>query len=345
VIYTDNGCTFESILGNAVFNNTSAQAWASRHSDFAPGHTTTFDPTDVENNFFQNPASTTTGGGITVAHNTTINRPSQIPASILANAGLESSFVGLLNWTQAPLPPVGGVDFSLSLSPGSQTVVAGASASYAVHTTGSAGAITLSVAGVSGTFATNPVAAGGDSTLTVTTSATDPGGTSAFTVTGTDATGTETVSGGLTVTGVGGAVTLSGLTVNDATNAANWSLQTNLQVGNTVYGDRAYTVSGLPAALVGGAWVRPANASKTVTANPLVTFTISQAATVYVATDTRLGKRPWMDASWVDTNTTMTTSENGTTRTYEVFRKAFPSGQVALGPQNTNTDMYTITVH
>src|SRR5438067_5687399 len=108
VIYTDNGCTFESILGNAVYNNPTAQAWASRHNDFAPGHTTTFDPTDVEHNYFQNPAGTTTGGGVTVADNHTITSPSQIPAGIIANAGLESAYRGLLNWTQAPLPPVGG---------------------------------------------------------------------------------------------------------------------------------------------------------------------------------------------------------------------------------------------
>src|SRR6266545_3072973 len=107
VIYTDNGCTFESILGNAVYNNPNAQAWASRHNDHRPEATTTYDPTDVENNYFQNPAGYTTGGGVTVANNTTITSGSQVPSSIIANAGLESAYQGLLNWTQAPLPPVG----------------------------------------------------------------------------------------------------------------------------------------------------------------------------------------------------------------------------------------------
>jgi hypothetical protein len=107
VIYTDNGCTFESILGNAVYNNPNAQAWASRHNDYRPEATTTYDPTDVENNYFQNPAGYTTGGGVTVANNTTITSGSQVPSSIIANAGLEPAYQGLLNWTQAPLPPVG----------------------------------------------------------------------------------------------------------------------------------------------------------------------------------------------------------------------------------------------
>src|SRR5438067_8440426 len=108
VIYTDNGCTFESILGNGVYSTGAANAWGSVHHNFAPGATTTSDPTDVENNFFQNPPSTGSGNGVTVANNTTITSGSQVPAGIVNNAGLEPAFQGLLNWTQAPLPPVGG---------------------------------------------------------------------------------------------------------------------------------------------------------------------------------------------------------------------------------------------
>ena len=259
VIYTDNGCTFETITGNAVYNNTSAQAWASRHSDYAPGATTTYDPTDVEKNYFQNPAGYTTGGGVTVAGNTTITSASQVPASIVANAGIETAYKSVLSWTQAPLPPVTG-------------------------------------------------------------------------------------SGGGGGGGGGGGVVLSGLTVNDSANAANWSIQSNLQVGAQIYGDRTYTLATLPSALAGAAWVRVANASKTVTANPLVTFTISQAATVYLAVDTRTGKRPWMDASWSDTGTALTDDESGTARTFEVYAKAFAAGSVVLGPNAANNDGYDIAV-
>lgn len=108
VIYTDNGCTFETITGNGVYNNPAAQAWASRHSDYAPGATTTYDPTDVEDNYFQNPAGYTTGGGVTVAKNTTITAASQIPSGIAANAGIEAAYHSVLTWKQAPLPPVSG---------------------------------------------------------------------------------------------------------------------------------------------------------------------------------------------------------------------------------------------
>jgi len=145
---------------------------------------------------------------------------------------------------------------------------------------------------------------------------------------------------------VGGApsLVLSNLTVNDPANAANWSLQTNLQVGVQIYGDRTYTLATLPSALVGAAWVRVANNSKTVTTDPLVSFTISRAATVHVAVDTRTGKRPWMDASWSDSGTTLTDDESGTTRTFEVYGKAFAAGTVSLGPNAANNDGYDIAV-
>ena len=250
VIYTDNGCTFETITGNAVVGNVNAQAWASRHTDYAPGATTTYDPTDVEGNYFQNPSGYTTGGGVTVAGNTTITTAGQIPAGIVAGAGIEAAYQSVLTWTQAALPPVAGAN----------------------------------------------------------------------------------------------GVVLSNLVVQDAANAPNWSLRTNLQIGVPIYGDRTYTVATLPTALVGAAWVRVANASKTVTADPLVSFAISKAATVYVAVDTRTGKRPWMDASWADTGTALTDDENGTARTFEVYGKAFAAGTVALGPNGANQDGYDIIV-
>jgi alpha-galactosidase len=249
----------------------------------------------------------------------------------------------------------GGTDFSMSVAPTTQTVTAGSPATYTVHTSvvsGTPGPITLSAsvpppAGAAVSFSPNPVPAGSDSTMTITTAAGDPGETTAVTVTGSDDVATHTAGTTLVVTPQGGGgLTLSGLVVHDSANAAGWSLQTNLQVGNTVYGDRAYTVASLPAALRGAHWVRTANASKTATANPLASFTISQGATVYVGVDTRTTKRPWMDASWVDTHTTLTTHEGSATRTFELYSKSFAAGQVALGPDaaSATTSMYTVTV-
>jgi hypothetical protein len=124
-------------------------------------------------------------------------------------------------------------------------------------------------------------------------------------------------------------------------------VQSNLQVGNTLYGDRTFTVASLPSTLVGAAWIRTANASKAYTGDPLVTFTINQSATVYIAVDGREAKRPFMDSSWVDTGTTMTDTEGSSTRTFHIYAKTFAAGTVSLGPDADTTNsasMYTIAV-
>jgi alpha-galactosidase len=143
-----------------------------------------------------------------------------------------------------------------------------------------------------------------------------------------------------------GGLTISGLTVSDPANAASWSVQSNLQAGAAQYGDRAFTLTAVPAALRGAQWVRTANGSKAATADPLVTFTISQQATVSVAVDTRIGRRPWMDASWADGGTHLTNSES-TPKTFEVFQRTFPAGRVTLGPNggtSGGSSMYTVVV-
>lgn len=140
---------------------------------------------------------------------------------------------------------------------------------------------------------------------------------------------------------------VSGLSVKDSANAASWSVQSKFAAGDTLYGDRTFTAASVPAALRGAAWIRDANASRTYTGNPLVTFSISKAATVYVAVDTRLGRRSWMDATWADTFTQVTDDESGATRTFEVYAKSFPAGTVSLGPDAdtaSSSSMYLIMV-
>src|SRR6185503_6049689 len=96
----------------------------------------------------------------------------------------------------APVP-----DFSLSATPGSQTITAGGSTSYTVSNTavnGFAGSVSLSaspaISGVSYSFSPNPEAAGGSSTLSVTTTAGATTGTHTVTVTGTSGALTHTAN-------------------------------------------------------------------------------------------------------------------------------------------------------
>jgi hypothetical protein len=244
-------------------------------------------------------------------------------------------------------------NFAISVAPGSRTVAAGSSVTYTVHTAATSGRpdpVTLSATGHrTGTTVTlDPptVRPGQDATMTVSTTAAARNGTYPLTVVGTDTAATQYASATVTVTG-GVDVAIGNLTVADPANAALWSVQPNLQVGSIVNGDRPYAFTGVPADLQGAAWIRTANASRTSTANPLVTFSVNVDVTVAVAVDTRVGRLPWMDPSWVDTGTQLTDLEGTYFRYFEVYEKAVPAGTVALGPDGDTAgaaSMYTVGV-
>ena len=116
--------------------------------------------------------------------------------------------------------------FSLSASPDTQTVEAGSSASYLVHTAaiaGRPGPVALDVSGLppgaTATLRPNPVAPGQDATLTVTTAATTRNRSYPLTIVGTDPTATQYAQVDLVTTG-GPALAVTGLAVADPANAA-----------------------------------------------------------------------------------------------------------------------------
>ncbi len=249
----------------------------------------------------------------------------------------------------------GGLDnFGLEPRPATQTGTAGQPVTYTVHTSvasGRPGPVTLAASGLprgaTATFSPNPVRPGRDSKLTVTTPADTRNATYNLTVVGTDPTATQYAKLGLAVTG-GVDLTVGGLAVTDPDNAADWSVQDNLQVGTVLYGDRTYTLASAPDDLVGARWIRTANDSRMATADPLASFTISAPAVVAVGIETRGPKPAWVDATWTDTGTQLTDFEGSTSyRRYEVYTKAFPAGPVTLGPlalPSASANMYTVAV-
>jgi hypothetical protein len=97
-------------------------------------------------------------------------------------------------------------DFSLSVTPGAATVLAGDGTTATVSTAttlGSAQTVSLSVSGLpsgaTGSVAPSSVTSGGSATLTITTSASTLAGTYNLTITGTGTSGTHTASFSLTV--------------------------------------------------------------------------------------------------------------------------------------------------
>jgi hypothetical protein len=252
-----------------------------------------------------------------------------------------------------PLCTAGLDNFSVSAAPDSGTVAAGSAATFAVRTAVTAGRpepVTLTAtspqAGLLVSLSKATVRPGQSASLTVSAAADARNGTYQIPVTATDATATQYATVTVTVTG-GVTLAITGLSVADSANAASWSVQSNLQAGDLLYGDRTITVASVPSALAGAAWIQTANGSKSAQENPLVTFTINAPATVAVAVDTRLPRLPWLDSTWTDSGLQIIDSES-TPRTFEVYTKTFPAGTVTLGPQadlTNSSSMYTVAVY
>jgi hypothetical protein len=96
-IYTDNGANYVTISGNGLYHN--PIDWTRRHRNW--GGTTQYNPYDIQHNYWMKPPPETTGGGVTIENNHAITGPSQIPSSIIANAGLEAAYRHLLAWRPA----------------------------------------------------------------------------------------------------------------------------------------------------------------------------------------------------------------------------------------------------
>jgi cell division septation protein DedD len=141
---------------------------------------------------------------------------------------------------------------------------------------------------------------------------------------------------------------ITNLAVQDSANAADWSVQSNLQVGSVQYGDRAFTFSSVAAAVAGADWIRTANDSKAFTGATLVSFTVTTDSDVYVAHNDSISPKPsWLTSAngWTDSGGNLVNNES-TPRTFSLFRKAFAAGAaVSLGNNGSTTSgQYTIVV-
>ncbi len=155
-------------------------------------------------------------------------------------------------------------DFSLSASPASQTVVQGSGTSYTVTETpsgGFTGAVTLSATGLpsgaTASFSTNPTT--GTSTMSVSTSASTPAGSSTLTITGASGALTHTTSVTLNVTAAGGGDFSLALSPSSLTVRRRQAGSTTVNIARTggFTGAVTFSIAGLPA-----------NTSATFTPNP-----------------------------------------------------------------------------
>ena len=172
------------------------------------------------------PTSVTAGGSSTLTVNAGTAAGGTYTLTVTGTSPSATHSTTVTLTVQGPPPPP---DFSVSISPASNTVAAGGSVAYTVSTgalNGSTQSISLSVsglpAGVTGSFSANPVTAGGSSTLTLTAASTAAATTATFTVTGTSGTVSHSASASVTVTAANGDTQLqNGVAVTNLSGATN----------------------------------------------------------------------------------------------------------------------------
>ena len=136
---------------------------------------------------------------------------------------------------------------------------------------------------------------------------------------------------------------IKSLTIKDAANAADWSIQYNLQTGDVIYGDRANTFTNVSNYLKGAEWIRIACDSKNLQSD-VAEFTAGSAITVYVGLDTRVSNLPSWLSGWTANDYILQASNDVT---YKIYQKNFNQGDnVTLGTNGppSGVVMYTAFV-
>ena len=136
---------------------------------------------------------------------------------------------------------------------------------------------------------------------------------------------------------------IKSLTIKDAANAADWSIQYNLQTGDVIYGDRANTFTNVSNYLKGAEWIRIACDSKNLQSD-VAEFTAGSAVTVYVGLDTRVSNLPSWLSGWTANDYILQASNDVT---YKIYQKNFNQGdKVTLGTNGppSGVVMYTAFV-
>jgi len=115
---------------------------------------------------------------------------------------------------------------------------------------------------------------------------------------------------------------------------------TTLQSGTTVFVDRTFTYTTLPAGLLGLEVLQTANNDKSNNNPVVITFNVSVDATIYVALDVRVTSIPaWLSSGWSQTGAVIVDSD--TTR--NVWAKDYATGLVSLGGNGSaDSSMYTV---
>jgi len=133
---------------------------------------------------------------------------------------------------------------------------------------------------------------------------------------------------------------LDDLIVFDEVNSENWTLETDMQAGNTMYTGGDDTFTQIPDYLCGSEWVKPDEASKSYVTDVLFSVYIMSDTEMYILYDADASDTPtWMNG-WVKTGDAVLTEQD---REFDVYKKRFEGGNtVEFGGGVSSYDMYIV---
>jgi lysophospholipase L1-like esterase len=106
--------------------------------------------------------------------------------------------------------------------------------------------------------------------------------------------------------------------------------QNLLEVGDTYYVDRTFTLTSIPSALSDGRWIMTADSDANNTSSSYISFSVDRPVTVYIAYDAGASSLPdWM-SSYSDTGLTLGTTDPDSPM-LNVYGRSYSTGNVILG--------------
>lgn len=128
---------------------------------------------------------------------------------------------------------------------------------------------------------------------------------------------------------VGGYSQTSLITNVTATTGRTYTLST-LVTGTTIYSDRTYQATSVPSFLNNAPFIKTPNDDKTSTSTSVVSFNLSQNATVYVAYDPRATALPAWLSGWQKLGSQVGINDPKVSG-LDLYSKTFTAGKVTLG--------------
>ena len=102
-----------------------------------------------------------------------------------------------------------------------------------------------------------------------------------------------------------------------------------LDTGVNYYTDRVYKITSLPSYLNNVQFIQTANNDKINTSDPMLSFDLSQPATVYIGYDSRANSIPTWLNSWQKSSDNIGVDDKAAT--LDIYRKTFEAGTVTIG--------------